>query len=407
MVAYHFPPMNVSSGIQRTLRFAQYLPDLNWEPAVLTVHPRAYPGVSDASLAEVPPTLRVHRAFALDTAKHLAVFGRYPRFLCIPDRWWTWWLGSLLPAVSLIRRFRPDVLWSTFPVATAHLIGYTLHRITGIPWVADFRDPMAQTGYPSDALTHRAYEWIEYQALKHCQRATFTAPGAVKLYADRYPDIPASRFTIVENGYDESAFEGAPQVARSRDASDPVVLVHSGTIYPSERDPRPFFAALAALLKNGKVKPGALRVILRATGCDDYLRPLIREQGIDSIVFLEPMLSYRDALAEMLSADGLIVLQAANCNYQVPAKLYEYLRAKRPILGLTDPVGDTASVLLKAGIDTIAPLDSQGDIEQLLARFLDLIRANTAPVASDAQVASVSRKAKTIEMASVLDAVTK
>ena len=86
MVAYHFPPMNVSSGIQRTLRFAQYLPALDWEPAVLTVHPRAYPGVSNASLADVPSNLRVHRAFALDTAKHLALFGRYPRMLCIPDR---------------------------------------------------------------------------------------------------------------------------------------------------------------------------------------------------------------------------------------------------------------------------------------------------------------------------------
>ena len=406
MVAYHFPPMNVSSGIQRTLRFAQYLPEFNWEPIVLTAHPRVYPGVSEASLAEVPPNLHVRRAFGLDTAKHLSLFGRYPRMLCVPDRWWSWWLGAVLPGLALIRKFKPDVLWSTFPIASAHLIGYTLHRLTGIRWIADFRDPMAQEGYPADPLTHRAYQWIEYQTLKYCQRATFTTPGAVRLYAQRYPDIPASRYAIIENGYDESVFAGVQQAAdAARAAGGPLVLVHSGTVYPSERDPRPFFAALAELQKNGSIKPGDLKVVLRATGCDEYLRPLIAACGIEGIVTLEPTIPYKAALAEMLAADGLLVLQAANCNYQVPAKLYEYLRARRPILGLTDPAGDTAAVLRNAGISTIAHLDSQESIARELVRFLDLLRRNCAPVASDAQIAASSRKAKTIEMAQLLDAV--
>ncbi len=406
MVAYHFPPMNVSSGIQRTLRFAQYLPEFNWEPIVLTAHPRAYPSISEASLAEVPPNLRVRRVFALDTAKHFSLLGRYPRLLCVPDRWWSWWLGAVLPGLALIRKFKPDVLWSTYPIASAHLIGYTLHRLTGVPWVADFRDPMAQTGYPADPLTHSAYKWIEYHTLKHCERATFTAPGAVRLYAERYPDIPHSRFTVIENGYDESVFAGMPQVADlGRSVGGPLVLVHSGTVYPSERDPRPFFGALAALHKNGHIKPGDLKVVLRATGCDDYLRGLIEGYGIGGIVTLEPPLSYQAALAEMLAADGLLVLQAANCNYQVPAKLYEYLRAKRPILGLTDPAGDTASVLQNAGIDTIAPLDSQDAIERLLLHFLELLRRNGAPVAEEVQVAASSRKNKTMELAGVLDVV--
>ena len=407
MVAYHFPPMNVSSGIQRTLRFAQYLPEFNWEPMVLSAHPRAYPGISQASIAEIPANLHVTRAFAFDAAKQLSLFGRYPRFLCVPDRWWSWWLGAILPGLALIRKFKPDVLWSTYPIASAHLIGYTLHRLTGIRWVADFRDPMAQVGFPSDPLTHRSYEWIEYHTLKHCKQAVFTTPGTVQLYQERYPDIPKSRFTIVENGYDESAFAGAQQTSDATDtpraAGAPLVLVHSGTVYQSERDPRPFFGALAQLRKSGQIKPGELKVVLRATGCDDYLRTLIEGCGIQSMVTLEPTVPYRAALAEMLTADGLLVLQAANCNYQVPAKLYEYLRAGRPILGLTDPVGDTAAVLRSAGIDTIAALDSQEAIAQLLIRFLGLLREKRAPVARAAYVAASSRQAKTREMAKVFD----
>jgi len=405
MVAYHFPPMNVSSGIQRTLRFAQYLPEYDWEPMILTAHPRAYPGVSQASLAEVPPHLQVRRAFALDTARHLSLRGAYPQWLALPDPFSSWWLGAVPAGLAMIRKFKPDVLWSTYPIATAHLIGYTLHRLTGIRWVADFRDPMAQADYPADPLVRRTFEWIEYQTLKHCERAVFTAPGALRLYAARYPDIPASRLTLIENGYDESAFAGAEQVKAPGPGNGPLVLVHSGTVYPSERDPRPFFGALSELRASGGIKPGELRVVLRATGCDDYLRGLIEHYGITDIVVLEPSIPYRAALAEMLAADALLVLQAANCNFQVPAKLYEYLRARRPILALTDPVGDTAAVLLDAGIDTIAPLDSKKEIARLMVRFVELLRQQRAPVAGKAKVAAVSRRARTIELAKVLDGV--
>ena len=406
MVAFHFPPMNVSSGIQRTLRFAQYLPEFNWEPLILSAHPRAYSGVSPASLGEVPPHLQVRRAFALDSTRHLSFRGAYPQWLALPDRWWSWWLGAVPAGLLLIRKLKPDVLWSTYPIATAHLIAYTLHRLTGVRWVADFRDPMVEPGYPTNPLERRAFEWIEHQTLKHCERAVFASPGALRLCAERYPDTLQSRLTIIENGYDESSFVGAEQSAHpGRSCRELLVLVHSGIVYPSERDPRPFFAALSELCKGGHIKRGELRVVLRATGSDDYLQELIARYGLEGIVTLEPTLSYRAALAEMLAADGLLLLQAAICNNQVPAKLYEYLRARRPILALTDPTGDTAAVLRNAGIDTIARLDSQEEISRLLVRFLELLRQRRAPVADDATVGAASRRARTIELARVLDAV--
>jgi len=406
MVAFHFPPLNVSSGIHRTLRFAQYLPDFNWEPAVLTGHPRAYSGVSTASLAEIPPQLHVRRAFALDTARHLSLRGVYPQWLALPDRWWTWWLGAVPAGLSLIRTLKPDALWSTYPIATAHLIAYTMHRLTGIRWIADFRDPMSEADYPDNLLERRTVEWIEYQTLKHCERAVFTTPGTLRLYAERYPNILKSRLSIIENGYDEPSFAEAERSGDpGRSGHGPLVLVHSGAVYPSYRDPRLFFAALSELFGNGSIKRGELRVVLRATGYDEFLRELIAHYGIDGIVTLEPALPYRAALAEMLAADGLLLLQAAICNHQVPAKLYEYLRARRPILALTDPAGDTAAVLRNADIDTIARLDSQEEITRLLVRFLDLLRQQRAPVAAEAAVVAASRRSRTIELARLLDAV--
>src|ERR1700752_1992126 len=93
MIAFHYPPMRGSSGIQRTLRFSRYLPEYGWQPLILTAHPRAYPAIGDESLREIPPDVLVRRAFALDTARHLAFRGSYLRWMALPDRWVSWWLG--------------------------------------------------------------------------------------------------------------------------------------------------------------------------------------------------------------------------------------------------------------------------------------------------------------------------
>src|SRR5690606_38220369 len=94
MVAYHFPPLAGSSGVQRTLRFSSYLPEHGWEPIVLTTHPRAYSTTSSAQLDQIGSGIRVVRAPAWDTKRHISVGGRYPAFLARPDRWLSWWLGA-------------------------------------------------------------------------------------------------------------------------------------------------------------------------------------------------------------------------------------------------------------------------------------------------------------------------
>src|SRR4030095_17172773 len=86
MVAFHFPPLAGSSGIQRTLRFAAHLPSFGWQPTVLTAHPRAYERTSDDLMAEVSPDVRVERVFAFDTRRHLSAFGRDPWGLASPAR---------------------------------------------------------------------------------------------------------------------------------------------------------------------------------------------------------------------------------------------------------------------------------------------------------------------------------
>jgi glycosyltransferase involved in cell wall biosynthesis len=402
MIAFHFPPLAGSSGIQRTISFARHLPRFGWEPLVLTAHPRAYERVSDDQLGDVPSDVIVERAFALDSARHLALSGRYPAFIARPDRWITWWLGAVLQGLAMIRKYRPDALWSTYPIATAHKIGHTLHRLSGLPWIADFRDPMAQDGYPADPKTWNSFKEIEERALRRASFSVFATPGAASTYRERYPELPAARLAVIENGYDEEGFSRLDGSDKAPLLPGTFTLVHSGIVYPSERDPTQLFRALRLMLDEGSLKPGELRVRLRAPAHEDLLAKLIDKFRIAKVVELCPPIPYRDALQEMMRADGLLVLQASNCNDQIPAKVYEYLRCRRPIIALTDPAGDTASLLRKAGINNIAQLDSAEVIAFELRGFLDQVKRGEAALPDDAFVMGASRLNRTRELAGLL-----
>jgi hypothetical protein len=405
LIAYHFPPLRGGSGMQRTLRFAQHLPRFGWRPIVLSIHPGAYEETAQAAGNEVPAGLLVHRAFGFNTATQLALFGRYPNALALPDRWSTWRLWAVPKALKIIREENVSAVWSTFPIATAHRIGLEIARRTQLPWIAEFRDPMWQSDWPLDPTANVVWRKLEREIFATADWAVFTAPSAIDLYAQRFPDFDVSKLALIENGYDEESFARAEASlpARVPQGSRPLTLLHSGIVYRSERDPTQFFAALASLKSKGVIAAHSLQIVLRASGAEgDYRRDLER-LGIADIVVLAPGIDYVAALQEMLTVDGLLLLQASNCNAQIPAKLYEYLRARRPILALTDPQGDTAKTLDAAGAGLIARLDRAADIEAALQRFLAQLRDGTARCSTAATTVGYSRQSQAGELARVLD----
>ncbi len=367
---------------------------------MLSARPFAYDEKNSSQLASVPASLVVRRAFALDTKRHLGIRGRYPEPLALPDRWVSWWLAAVPLGLALVRAHRPAVLWSTFPIATSHLIALTLHRLTGLPWVADFRDPMLQPTYPVSGLQRTVFAWIERQAITRCSFAVFTTRSALDAYVQRFPMLPSSKFNVIENGYDEDGFPHA--VTAPRPPGSPLTLVHSGVLYNNGRDPSAFLRAVATLLNEGAIDASMLRIVLRAPGETERIRALAARHGVAGLVTVAPPLPYRDALSEMLDADGLIVFQGAPFNTQVPAKIYEYFRARRPILGLVDPAGETARMLHQAGFDCIAGMEDSGAIAGAIVRLVRQIGEGRAHVASEELVAASSRSHRAGELADIL-----
>src|SRR5262249_41195575 len=138
------------------------------------------------------------------------------------------------------------------------------------------------------------------------------------------------------------------------------------------------------------------------SGFDDLYRPKLQSLGIDDIVFLEPAMSHHESLIEMLNANGLLVFQAVNCNWQIPAKLYECLRTRRPIFAITNHSKDTADMLRSEGMDSIVSLNSKREVREGLVKFISACRNKSYPTRS---VKHYSRKARTQELADLLDSV--
>ncbi|MCV2355497.1 glycosyltransferase [Paucibacter sp. B2R-40] len=408
MVAYHFPPLSGSSGIQRTLRFVQQLPAMGWNPLVLTAHQRAYEHISNDLLKEVPIDTLVVRAQAWDTARHLNLAGRYLSAMARPDRWVSWQFDAIRKGMQMVVDHKPDLIWSTYPIATAHLIASKLSEKAKIPWVADFRDPMAQVGYPADPKTWQSYTDIEGSAAARAKFCVFTTPGAASSYAKKFPSAK-NKILVLENGFDEESFlaaEAMPRVSKkSQQSKGPIVLLHSGIVYPAERDPTQFFQALANLLTRGVISKERLKVRFRAAVHREAIENVAKTYKVLDLLEFEPAIPYVEALQEMMSVDALLVMQGRGCNAQIPAKIYEYLRAGKPIIGLTDPAGDTASVLLNAGLTHLAELDSVTNIERVLSGFLDSLGKGTAPLPQASAVKNATRSSRSRQLAVIFDEV--
>ncbi len=401
MIAFHYPPIASSSGHLRTIYFSKYLRQHSWQPIVLTVHPRAYLETNLANIA-LTDDVEVCRSFALDTARHLSIRKIYPLFLALPDRWVSWTFAAVFSGFRLITRKKIKVIWSTFPIPTALLIGFLLKKLTRRPWVVDIRDVIVDDDYPELRQQRVAYAWLERRVAATADAIVVTTPGAIKIYQERYPDI-GDRLHWIANGFDEKVFQDVEKLLQPKDKREQITLVHAGLLTPADRDPRLFFDAISRLKKRGEINKSNLKIILRATGHDDIYLDQIEEKDISDIVHLCDPVEYMQALAEMFDSDGLLLFQGSTCNHAVPAKIYEYFRCRKPILAIADPTGDTVELLKTVGTGIVGDCNSSEAIEEALTEFIGSIKRKTFTPLDETVMQQFSRKAQAGKLAAILD----
>lgn len=378
-IAYHYPPMG-GAGVQRALKFSKYLPQFGIEPVVLSADDPDY--TADASLAdEIPAGLQVHRVAHRPLLQRLMAMRTSPAHppgaspnaaggaspwcnalrdaalstyaaLNFPDDKRGWARRALREAHAIVRDQKIELIFSSAPPASAHSLASRLARETGLPWVADHRDLWTENPAYSAPRWRRAIdERSEAAWLRQADGVVTVTPSWRQRFAQRLgADGPVA---FIPNGYDEADFTALPHVPHVPRDDSVFRLVHTGTFY-GPRDPGLLLDGVERYLR-APVR-GARPLRLRLIG-NMGSRFAARLAGFDAahpgVVERVPYLPHREALAEMMAADALLLVvgtgQASRHRAVVagwlPGKIFEYLRAGLPILLLGDVQGDAAQIV--------------------------------------------------------------
>lgn len=403
VVACNFPP-DAAVGTMRTLRLVRHLAKTGWGVDVVTMAEETFrPGavLDSALLDKVPPQVIVTRAPALRPlerssaalrgrrwrgqasartaprrteagasahagARHLSRLKRaVSACFTLPDREVSWWLPAVVQGYRRTRARRPDVIYSSGPPFTAHFVGAALSRLSGSPWVADFRDPWARAPWREDrfAFERRAWAILERLVVSRASAVVFATETNRRDFARQYGPAVASRFFVVANGCDVTEFEGLSRRAGTH--GNRVVLLHAGSLYGA-RSPAGLFRALARAIANRRIDPDRFRLrFIGRLGAGLDVSAHAQRMGIEHVIEFVGQVPRRDSLQEMLDASALLILQPVT-TVSIPAKLYEYLATGRPILALAEPGGETAELVTRSGIGLVARAEDERAIEEAL-----------------------------------------
>ena len=352
MVIFYFPPLG-GSGVFRPLKFIKYLTDFGWEPIVLTVDDKRPPGNDDSSklLNELPKKLKIYRSkyLGFKDISRLIKFNNevkkknqsvseknYNSFsqkliniinpVIIPDQKVGWYPFAIRRAKQIFRENNIDVIYSTSPYPTAHLIAMSLSNKYDKPWVADFRDPWTKFFYVKRNFPFKQIEMsMEKRVLKKADRIITAWPGIQDNFKFQYRNKFSSKTILLNNGFDEQDFNDVTSKTFSK-----FTIVYIGIFY-KERTPEALYRAIKSLLHDKPSFRKDIQIIQIGTD-EQYITNLIEDYKLNDVVHNVPYLPHKECLSYLLGADILYLNTVQN---HVPGKMFEYIRSKKPILSLT------------------------------------------------------------------------
>lgn len=404
IITYEFPPKG-GPGVQRCLKFAKFLPEQGWRPIILTISDPPAAVRDESLLAELPPEAMLFRSYSLEpTRAFLAtkrLIGRRRRdgeevemsqpsqieegkrnltglptwaikgiqALFVPDEKIGWYPWAKREGRRIIDAHRPEVIMSSGPPNTAHVIAAALKRETGIPYVADFRDPWVGNFFlkPPTPLHAWFNRRLERRVVEAADKVISISETMTEGFISCYAEEDASKFITLTNGYDLDDFPGPDELGRS--GRRPFVLIYTGTFYGTIT-PEPLFAAVRGLIDSGAIDPGEFEIEIVGPAEADTGR-LIDRFELDSIVQRPGFKPRADALRDLAAADcALLVLGPEPASTLIlTTKIFEYLAARKPILALV-PEGDAAKLIKEAGAGLVV---HPRDIESIAAALMELI----------------------------------
>lgn len=427
ILTYYWPPSG-GSGVQRWMYFAKYLAQLNFEPVIITVHPKwASYRTFDESFLEKISHLEVHHTKTFELLKLYSflttgnsnkgipqgnvgadkkgVFGKISRYIraniFVPDARVGWNTFALKKARELMKKHKFDWVITTGPPHSTHLIGLDLKKEFEIKWLADLRDPWSELFYNKDLnRTKRAIQKdtnYEFEVLDKADAVVTVGPSLRELLVNKLPR-QVSKFHFIYNGFDTSAIEKAPRI-------EPDIFTISYIGILSSYQP---FVSFSEGLEHfcEKYTDREIRVQFIGDVDENIQNQFMKNEKLSKIQFLfTGRLEHSKAL-EIMKSSHLLVNLLANMeqsNILISGKMMEYIATGNAILSIGDTEGDAAKLL--SGLE-FAQTFNPKDIEQI-SSFIDTIfsrwKSGQTIKNNTAKIEAFSRYQTTVELSKILE----
>lgn len=395
LITYYWPPAG-GGGVMRWVKMTKYIKQYGWEPIVYTPENGETAAFDESLAKEVAPDLKVVKTPIWEPyhlykqflgrkkedkiysgfinegkkeslAQKVSVFIRGNFF--IPDARMFWIKPSIQFLKKYLQEHPVDAIVSTGPPHSMHLIAEGVHRATGIPWIADFRDPWTNIDFYKDL---RLTDWADARHKKLEQKVLRNASRVVAVTwrsRDEFVDLCGRQdIAVIPNGFDDADFAHAEAAPLDSDFS----IAHIGSMN-KDRNPEVFWRAVQAAL--AEVPTLAQKLKIRLVGPTDFsVRESVQKYGLEGYTEFIDFVPHDIAVQYQQQSQVLLLLinNSPNSRTIIPGKLYEYLGSGRPLLAIGPKDSDSAKVveLTKGGA-----LHNYEDVEGLKKSILAFFAA--------------------------------
>jgi hypothetical protein len=433
LISPDFPP-SAKLGAKRGGNLATYLPDEGWEPVVLCC-----PEPGAGQWAPASSRTSVHRSFTSPLGRALRrLSGSVPSRSSVPSRATPSEVstpgGAARERRNPVRRFlnKPEIspldqyLWdlpwvvrSAVELARREgvaavavnadpwsglVVGAALARRLDLPFVADMRDPWAlhpRKAPRRPALTQRAIAALELRLLARADRVVLNTERCAAAYRAHYAGvIDGSRFTFIRNAFDPAIADAGSGPPPGRDTGERPFEVHYFGTIDRGRDPLPFYRGFEQFVRaHGLTREGARIVFYgNASAAAD---PRVARLSLTEFVEVRPKATLRDGIAQLRGADALLLLEGPDRSLQLPAKLYDYFAAGRPILAVG--ANDELRGILEETAAGFSTRTDEGP-EAVAAQLAELYRARGSRLEPAADLSAFGARAQAARYREELEA---
>ena len=412
IITYYWPPAG-GSGVQRWLKFVKYLQDFGIEPIVYTVDNANYPKEDDSLISEIPKNITVlknpifeptdvffwkqkgvkKKDVANSTNNSLLSFIRGNFF--IPDPKIFWVKSSVKFLQNYLKDHPIDVIISTGPPHSMHLIAQKISKKNNIKWIADFRDPWTDLYYNNEfkqlTFAKEKNKRLEKSVLKQADCILTVSNSLKKDFLKT-----AKNVVVITNGFDSEVLLDQQVVLDSK-----FTISYIGLL-PKQSNPVVFFKVLKKLCDANQEFKNDVQLLF-VGDISSEVRNEIQKNNLTDITEVKGYVSHSEAIEYQKKAQVLLLLipNIPKSAGILTGKLFEYLTAKRPILAMGPENGDLAEILQSTNAGVVIDHQNEAKLSIEISRLYQQFKEGKLSVNSN-NLAQFHRKNLTQQLASII-----